>query len=106
MRIIDADRYRKDLLSAYDDISMELEVLDRQPLVSAIPIPEGATNGDMVEKIFGKVRPEIVKAVSDVYCALIRMMYSSCCEKLDKWWDAPYKGVQNLSEKPTGLESE
>ena len=62
-------------------MSIELEVLDRQPLVSAIPISEGATNGDMVEKIFGK----------DVYCALIRMMYSSCCEKLDKWWDAPYK---------------
>lgn len=81
MRIIDADRYQKDLLSAYDDISMELEVLDRQPLVSAIPITEGATNGEMVEEILGK----------DVYCALIRMMYSSCCEKLDKWWNSPYK---------------
>ena len=38
MRIIDADRYRKDLLSTYDDVSIELEVLDRQPLISAIPI--------------------------------------------------------------------
>ena len=50
------------------------------PTADVIPIPEGATNGDMVDKIFGK----------DVYWALIRMMYSSCCEKLDKWWDAPY----------------
>lgn len=81
MRIIDADKYQKDLLSYYDDPSIELEVLDRQPLVSAIPIPEGTTNGDVIEKIFSK----------DIYCALIRMMYSSCCEKMDKWWNAPYK---------------
>ena len=94
MKLIDADKYRKDLLSYYDDPSIELEVLDRQPLVSAILIPEGATNGEVVEKIFGE----------DIYCALIRMMYSSCCEKLNRWWDAPYKG--NLSEKPTGSESE
>ena len=38
MRIIDADKYQKDLLSTYDDASIELEVLDRQPLVTAIPI--------------------------------------------------------------------
>lgn len=44
-------------------------------------LPDNATNGDMVEKIFGK----------DVYCTLIRMMYSSCCEKLKNWWNAPYK---------------
>jgi hypothetical protein len=93
MRIIDADKYRKELLSAYDDVSMEFEVLDRQPLVSAIPIPEGATNGEVVEKIFGK----------SIYYTLFSMMYVSCCEKLKKWWYAPYKG--NLSEKPTGSES-
>jgi hypothetical protein len=81
MRLIDADRYLKDLLSTYDDVSIEFEVLDNQPLVDAIPIPEGATNGEVVEEIFGK----------DIYCTLIRMMYSSCCEKLKKWWNAPYK---------------
>lgn len=44
MRIIDADKYRKDLLSTYDDCSMELEVLDRQPLISAIPIDDNQNN--------------------------------------------------------------
>lgn len=83
MRIIDADRYQKDLLSYYDDPSIELEVLDRQPLVSAIPISDKMTNGEVVEKILGK----------DIYFTLIGMMYVSCCEKLEKWWDAPYKGV-------------
>ena len=45
------------------------------------PIPDNATNGDVVEKIFGK----------DVYCTLIRMMYSSCCEELKNWWNVPYQ---------------
>ena len=97
MRIIDADRYWKELLATYDDPSIELEVLDRQPLVSAIPIPERATNGDAfntlfdidedVEEIEGKDGYVYLKIRADV-------------------WNAPYKGVQNLSEKPTGSESE
>lgn len=36
-KLIDVDKYRKDLLLAYDDISMEFDVLDRQPTVDAIP---------------------------------------------------------------------
>ena len=60
MRIIDADKYRKELLSAYDDCSMELEVLDRQSLVSAIHIIEGATNVDYIE------RSKIDKAIEEI----------------------------------------
>ena len=87
MRIIDADRYRKDLLSAYDDVSIELEVLDRQPLISAIPIPEGATNGDMIKAMFpnAEYRKDIlgnVFVVSDAQLGYIA--FREC------WWDAPY----------------
>jgi hypothetical protein len=73
MRIIDADKYQKELLSAYDDVSMEFEVLDRQPLVSAIPIPEGATNGDMIKAMF-----------NDFESALLLQVISK------EWWNAPY----------------
>lgn len=59
------------------------EFINQCKIEDAIIIPEGATNGDMVEKIFGK----------GIYYTLIRMMYVSCCEKLKKWWNAPYKGV-------------
>lgn len=38
MNVIDRDRYQKDLLSAYDDVSMELDVLDSQPTVKAVLI--------------------------------------------------------------------
>lgn len=48
---------------------------------NAIMVSENATNGDVIEQLFGK----------DIYCNLIKMMYSSCCEKMKKWWDTPYK---------------
>lgn len=90
MKLIDADKYQKDLLSAYDDVSMEFEVLDKQPPVNAIIIPEGATNGDMLTALFGEN-------------ALITL---DTHNYLKKWWDAPYKGECNLSAFPTGSESE
>lgn len=62
-------------------LNMVIEELQAEPSADVISIPRGATNGEVVEKIFGK----------DIYYTLISMMYVSCCEKLDKWWDAPYK---------------
>jgi hypothetical protein len=88
MRIIDADKYQKELLSAYDDVSMEFEVLDRQPLVSAIPIRDKMTNGDMIKAMF----PRDYTHIYD--------------RSVSSWWNAPYKGGCNLLEKPTGSESE
>lgn len=88
MRIIDADKYREDLLSTYDDCSMELEVLDRQPLVSAITISERTTNGDMIKAIFPNVecredRLGNVFVVSDAQLGYIVFR--------ENWWNAPYK---------------
>jgi hypothetical protein len=107
MRLIDADRYMKELLSAYDDVSVEFEVLDRQPLVSAIPIPEGATNGDMIKAMFPNAK---VRTIYYTYFVEVKLEYHSQYDPgllFDKkWWNAPYKGGCNLSEKPTGSESE
>jgi hypothetical protein len=88
MRIIDADRYQKDLLSAYDDVSMEFEVLDRQPLVSAIPIRDKMTNGDMIKAMFpniecGKDELGNVFIISSAQLGYIAFRES--------WWNAPYK---------------
>jgi len=38
MDLIDREKYRKDLLSAYDDVSMEFNVLDSQQMVKAIQL--------------------------------------------------------------------
>jgi hypothetical protein len=114
MRIIDADKYQKELLSAYDDVSMEFEVLDRQPLVSAIPIPEGATNGDMIKAMFDIPDSEIDEGLSTTYIYTSKRVLKGGSQDLlreyitfsGKWWNAPYKGGCNLSEKSTGSESE
>lgn len=74
MRLIDANRYRKDLLNAYDDVSMEFDVLDSQPTVNAIPIPDGATNGDMIKAMFPK---DYIKIYD---------------RSVSSWWNAPYEG--------------
>ena len=87
MRIIDADRYRKDLLSAYDDISIEFEVLDRQPLISAIPILEGMTNGDVIKAMFPNVEcgKDILGNVFII--SSVQLGYIAFRES---WWNAPY----------------
>lgn len=87
MRIIDADRYQKDLLSAYDDLSMELEVLDRQPLVSAIPISDKMTNGDMIKAMFPNVeyREDILGNVFIISSAQLGHIVFR-----ESWWNAPY----------------
>ena len=76
MRLIDADRYRKDLLNAYDDVSMEFDVLDSQLTVNAIPIPDGATNGDMIKAVF----------------PLEVWLQMKAREFNKSWWNAPYEG--------------
>lgn len=74
-----------------DALDMAIKALQTESSADVIPIPKGVTNGEVVEKIFGK----------DIYYTLIAMMYVSCCEKLEKWWDAPYKG--NLSESEDNI---
>jgi hypothetical protein len=88
MRIIDADRYQKDLLSAYDDVSMEFEVLDRQPLVSAIPIRDKMTNGDMIKAMFPNIecgKDELGNVFIISSAQLGYIAFRGC------WWNAPYK---------------
>jgi hypothetical protein len=88
MRIIDADKYRKELLSAYDDVSMEFEVLDRQPLVSAIPIPKGATNGDVIKAMFPNIecgKDELGNVFIISSAQLGYIAFREC------WWNTPYK---------------
>jgi hypothetical protein len=72
----------------YITIDDAIRVISERPTADVILIPEGATNGEVVEEIFDK----------SIYYTLIRMMYSSCCEKLKKWWNAPYKKGGEINE--------
>ena len=87
MRIIDADKYQKDLLSTYDDCSVELEVLDRQPLVSAIPISDKMTNGDMIKTMFPNAEykeDELGNVFVISSAQLGHIAFREC------WWNSPY----------------
>lgn len=66
------------------------DIIDAQPTADVIPIPEGATNGDMIKTMFpngkeydndGDVRYEIE----------IDFDYSYCSYFDGVWWNAPYK---------------
>ncbi len=95
MRIIDADKYQKDLLSYYDDPSIELEVLDRQPLVRAVPISDGMTNGDMIKTMFPNVecRKDILGNVFVISSAQLGHIIFR-----ESWWNSQYTPYKNERE--------
>lgn len=92
MRIIDADKYRKDLLSYYDDPSIELEVLDRQPLVSAIPISDKMTNGDMIMVMFPNVEYGKDELGNVFVISRAQLGHIGHIAFRESWWNALYKG--------------
>lgn len=85
-RLIDAEKYERDLMKAYDDVSMEFEVLDKQPTVDAIIISKGATNGDVVKAMFPNLRLYSDFAYWDVDLGDTHISIDK------KWWNAAYKG--------------
>lgn len=96
MDLIDRTKYRKNLLAAYDDVSMEFDVLDSQPTINAIPIPEGATNGDMIKAMFPKCQDRKARFEEDdgeVYeVHFVHLWDSMAVNKYDEnWWNSPYK---------------
>lgn len=85
---IDADKYRKDLLSAYDDVSMEFEVLDRQPLVQAIPL-------DKVKK----AREQIIDEKDFAYADFERYKQEVLCVEPDELPDDDFRyGMERCLE--------
>ena len=83
MRLIDADNYEMDILKAYDDVTIELDVLNKQHTVDAIIIPDKATNGDMIMAMFNCMVIEISKG--KVYVEHIYFPFD------EAWWNATYK---------------
>lgn len=92
-RLIDAKKYERDLLKAYDDVSMEFDVLDKQPTVDAIIIPKGATNGDVIKALFPN---EKIIETRDTYMlcdtnGTVRIIVYK------EVWNAPYKVEERIS---------
>jgi hypothetical protein len=86
--------------------------LQTEPSADVIPIPRGATNGDMIKAMFDIPDSEIDEGLSTTYIYTSKRVLKGGSQDYlreyitfsGEWWNAPYKG--NLSEKPTGSESE
>lgn len=93
MDLIDRAKYRKDLLYAYDDVSMEFDVLDNQPTVNAIPIQKDATNGDMIKAMFPNAQIDYHEKsdLVDRYVIVYIKDCDTCQDYSYDWWNAPYR---------------
>ena len=63
------------------------DMLEALPEVNAIPIPEGATNGDMIKAMFPSVEVKEKNNGYEVYFGIgTASQYFN-----HQWWNAPYK---------------
>ena len=85
MRLIDAD--------VLPEISLfgttEYINVNKAPTVNAIPIPEGATNGDMIKALFPNLRVE--DNGGSIYLRYPDGGWIVYDRKWWNWWNAPYK---------------
>jgi hypothetical protein len=85
--LIDRTEYRKDLLSAYDDVSMEFDVLDRQQAVKAIPLDLIKESREEIEnevKFWSEPpKAKLLPSVKAVRAGKVNS-YKHCLEILDK----------------------
>lgn len=82
MRLIDADELLTDRRKTKyyhlpnKDIAVPIIDIEHAHTVNAIPIPDGATNGDMIKDIFP----------SEVWLQMKAREFNKT------WWNAPYEG--------------
>ena len=62
------------------------EVLDATPTINAIPIPENATNGDVIKAMFPSVRVDDGGEWRHIFWDVTAKASFS-----QDWWNAPYK---------------
>jgi hypothetical protein len=63
-------------------------------IIDAIPIKEGATNGDMVKAMFKNV---IIEESTDTFHLKYETVNSDplfCVQVSKKWWNAPYRKAE------------
>lgn len=68
-------------------------IVREQPLVNAIPIPEGATNGDMIKAMFPNAEIDYHEK-SDLVDSYVTVFIKGCdtCQDYSyDWWNEPYR---------------
>jgi hypothetical protein len=105
MRLIDADELKKDndvvvwlsrntvragkMIKAFSELF--IKKINDTPTVNAIPIPENATNGDMIKAMFPNI--EIEEIDDELIVAYKLDVKGTPFYRV--WWNAPYKELNN-----------
>lgn len=78
----------------YITIDDAIRVVSERPTADAIPIPEGATNGDMIKAMF----PDVIISESEETLHLKYHTVNSdplfFVQVSKRWWNAPYRKVE------------
>lgn len=101
MRLIDAEALEEEF-NWIEKVTNESSIVDKEKhktlmedieriqnalTVNAIPISEGATNGDIIKAMFDvKVEDDFCKSIG------IKLNDSNYVQFNKDWWNAPYKG--------------
>ena len=84
MRLIDADDVDNHIVGSVN--------LSGCPTINAIPIPENATNGDVIKAVFSDAEPE--RRDNNMVIIQYKPFFRAHDSHID-WWNAPYKqGLQ------------
>lgn len=87
MRLIDADKIHPDIRTQKGMLGISQGQLAYAPTINAIPIPEGATNGDVLKRLlYGKAI--ITEFIHEVNISV----NNNVIGQFDmEWWRSPYK---------------
>ena len=88
MKLIDADKIHPDIRTEHGMLGISQGQLAYAPTINAIPIPEGATNGDMVKMIFPDSKILDVGDQKRIWLPNHNQYLINCSLE---WWNSPYK---------------
>lgn len=72
------------------ELFIKLDDISNIPVTDVIPIPKGATNGDMIKAVFPNVEIEGIGGLEGLQCVAVSIGLGTSYFALD-WWNTPYK---------------
>ena len=96
-RLIDADKfsaisYIEKSKDFTEGVEFVINMIDNAPTVQAIPIPDNATNGDVIQAVFPDIEISDGKGLSKVYTGIpYGELIGANIDCMRDWWNKPYK---------------
>lgn len=99
MRLIDADELLTDRRKTKyyhlpnKDIAVPIIDIEHAHTINAIPIPDGATNGDMIKAMFPNAQIDYHEKsdLVDEYVTVFLKDCDTCQDYSYDWWNTPYE---------------